>query len=102
MITKDTAARIAFAYSGIEAAENLLSILASTESLHDSSDFREAYGHWMRALELGVPSNERGHRLCDVSAPLAEIIIKAHIEGKRAEIAELCELATTELMMETK
>lgn len=96
MITKDTAARIAYAYSEIEAAKKLLEILATARSRQSTPDFRDAFGR-PRGLQLGVPSGESGHRLFDVSHALSEIIIRAHIESKRSEIAALCELAKTEL-----
>jgi hypothetical protein len=93
MITKDTASRIAYAYSEIEAAEVLLEILAKAKSTRSIPDFRDVFGQRVRGLQLGLPSGENSHRLFDVSYILGEIVIKAHIESKRSEIAALCELA---------
>ncbi len=67
MITKDTAARIFSAYREIEAAEGLLKEIRSVK--------REG---WSSASHQ-VPA------------------LRAHVEKKRAEIAELCEVARLEL-----
>lgn len=97
MITKDTAAKIAYAYSEIEASEALLKIIDDAKKDRSDPDFRDAFGHHQRRLRLGVPSGQSSHTLFQVDASLGEIIIKAHIEQKRAEIAALCELAKGEL-----
>lgn len=95
LITKDTAARIAFAYSEIEAGEELLTVVTKARAEHTDPDFRDIFGR-RRGLQLGVPSSPNGHRLLDVDWQLAEIIIKTHIEKKRAEIVALTELAIAE------
>jgi hypothetical protein len=100
MITKDTASRIAYAYSEIEAAEALLVIMAEAKTRIEPPDFRDVFGRRHGMLQLGVPSGESGRRLFDVNPSLGEVVIKAHIEAKRAEIAALCELAGTELSKE--
>jgi hypothetical protein len=94
-ITKDTAARIAFAYSEIEAGEALLETIAKGREQREAPDFRDAFGR-RRNLQLGVPNSANGHRLLDVEYSLAEIIIKTHIEKKRAEIEALTTLAVQE------
>ena len=96
MISKNTAACIAFAYSEIEAAEKLLEILDKSRSEHREPDFRDAFGR-VRGLQLGVPSGESGHRLLDVAPVLGAAIIQAHIAQKKAEITALCEKARMEL-----
>jgi len=96
MITKDTAAKIAFAYSEIEAAAALLKILAEARKSQELPDFRDAYGR-IRGLQLGIPSGSGGHRLMDVAPELGEAIIRAHMEQKRAVIFALCEIAKVEL-----
>ena len=95
MITKDTAARIAFAYSEIDAAKALLDGLDKAQKDHSVPDFRDAFGR-IRGLQLGVPHGS-GHRLLDVGPALGAAIIRAHIEEKRSEIAALCVIARTEL-----
>ena len=51
----------------------------------------------VRQLQLGIPSGEDSHRLLDVSPVLAESVIRAHIQNKRAELAEVNERARIEL-----
>ena len=97
MITEETAARIAYAYAEIKAAEKLLDVIRSADLTQIAPDFRDVFGRRRRALQLGVPSGESGHRLMDVSTALGGIIIQAHIDTKRAEIAALCELARGQL-----
>lgn len=100
MITKDTAVRIAYAYSEIESAQQLLASLENANGHYEIPDFRDAFGR-QRGLQLGVPSSVNGHRLMDVSPKLAAIIIRAHIDDKRAEIEALCEIAQNELSKAT-
>ncbi len=95
-ITKNTAARIAFAYSEIEAGEQLLAIVAKSRAEHVEPDFLDVFGRSRHGLQLGVPSGSNGHRWLDVDWPLAEIIIKAHVENKRSEIEALTALALQE------
>lgn len=96
MIKHETAARIAFAYSEITAAETLLKELRDANARREQPDFRDAFGR-RQGLQLGVPSGNSSHRIMDVSPRLAEIIIQAHIDDKRAEIAALSEVAHGEL-----
>ncbi len=96
MITKETAAKIAYAYSEIEAAEELLKGLADELGRLQEPDFRDNFGR-RRGLQLGVPSGSSGHRLLDVAPRLAKIIIKAHIDDKKSEIEALCMTAKREL-----
>jgi len=95
MITKSTAASIAHAYCELEAAAELLKIIDEGKQHYEEPDFRDVFGR-RRGLQLGVPTGQGSHRLLDVSPKLAEIVIKAHIENKKHEIAALCEIARNE------
>lgn len=96
MITKNTAAKIAYAYADIEAAEKILSELRAAKKDRREPDFRDEFGR-ARGLQLGVPSGNSGRTLYSLSFELAEIVVAAHIDQKRAEISALCELAKGEL-----
>lgn len=103
MITQETAALIWTAYREIEAAERLL---ADMKAERDKPGFeaidktqptlRDAFGR-RRHLQLGIPSGESGHRVFDVSPVLADSVLRAHIESKRAELAVANERARVEL-----
>lgn len=100
MITQETAAAIWHAYREIEAANKLL---ADSKEIRErdrldktAPTIRDAFGH-PRHLQLGIPSGENGHRILQVSPVLAESVIRAHIENKRAELAETQERARIEL-----
>ncbi len=95
-ITKNTAAQIAYAYTEIESAEELLKGILDDLGRLQEQDFRDAFGR-RRGLQLGVPCGSNGHRLLDVAPRLAKIIIKAHIDDKRSEIEALCLTAKREL-----
>lgn len=97
MIQEDTAAKIAYAYAEIRSAEELLGIIDKAHKNREAPDFRDAFGRHHSNLQLGVPSASGGHRLLDVSPTLAAIVIRAHIDAKRNEIAALCEVARVEL-----
>ena len=47
--------------------------------------------------QSGIPSGENGHRILNVSPVLAEAVIRAHIENKRAELGLYQERARIEL-----
>ncbi len=100
MITRDTAAAIWNAYREIEAGEKLLADMAKERERMDvdkhAPTLRDAFGR-LRQLQLGIPSGENSHRLLDVSPVLAESVIRAHIQNKRAELAEVNERARIEL-----
>ena len=95
MITKDTAARIFSAYREIEAAEGLLKGIDEGAKDTSALNYRDSFGQ-ARGLELGVPSGS-GHRVYNVNPILGAAVLRAHVEKKRAEIAELCEVARLEL-----
>lgn len=102
MIKRETAANIWNAYREIETAEELLKELEK-EKEEAKGDFdknaptlRDAFGR-NRHFQLGVPSGGNGHQLYSVSPPLAESVIRAHIENKKAELAEANEQARIEL-----
>ncbi len=96
MITRETAARIAYAHDEIKAAGELLETIAKAEKERQEPDFRDVFGRRC-GLQLGVPSGQNSHRLMDVSYKLAAIIIRAHIDDKRREIEAFCEVARGEI-----
>lgn len=100
MISKDTVMAIWTAYREIEAGEKLLADMTKERERQDvdknAPTLRDAFGR-VRQLQLGIPSGENGHRLFDVSPVLAESVIRAHIQNKRAELAEANERARIEL-----
>jgi hypothetical protein len=100
MITKETAALVWNAYREIDSAEKLLSGMKEIREREHldphAATLQDAFGR-RRQLQLGIPSGENSHRLLDVSPVLAESCIKAHIENKRAELAEANERARIEL-----
>lgn len=97
MISRDTAARIAYAYDEIKAASDLLAIIEEGAKCGEPPDFRDSFGRRRHDLQLGVPSGETGHRILQLSPKLAAIIIKAHLDNKKREIEALCEVARGEL-----
>lgn len=99
MITSETAAMIWQAYREIASGEKLLADLQTERArLGDrhAPTLCDAFGR-ARHLQLGVPCGENAHRLFDVSPALAESVIRAHIENKRAELREANERARIEL-----
>lgn len=102
MITQETAARIWNCYREIKAAETLLADMekSAQEYRRDvrAETLQDAFGRHQR-LQLGVPSGENSHRLLDVSPELGKTVIRAHIEKKKAELAEANEQARIELDM---
>lgn len=105
MITKETCQAIYSAHREIEAGEKLLEDMKA-ERERPFSDreklaplLKDAFGH-RKHLQLGIPLGENSHRLFDVSPALAESVIRAHIENKRAALVEANERARIELDME--
>lgn len=100
MISKDTAADIWHTYREIEAGEKLLADIIETRGKYPGDPFapkiRDTFGR-EQGLQLGIPSGENGHRLFSVQPQLAEAVIRAHIEHKRAELATVQERARIEL-----
>lgn len=102
MITPETCAAIYAAHREILAGEKLLADMkAERERAGPGADkyaptMRDAFGR-VRQLQLGIPSGDNAHRIFDVSPVLAESVIRAHIENKRAELAEANEQARIEL-----
>lgn len=100
MITKETCEAIWNAYREIEVGEKLL---ADMKEIRDAEridphapSLKDAFGR-RQHLQLGIPSGENGHRLLQVSPVLGESVIRAHIENKRADLAEAQERARIEL-----
>lgn len=100
MITQETCAAIWHAHREIETAEKLLADMKESRQRGDldkhAPTLRDAFGR-PKHLQLGIPCGDNGHRLLDVSPVLAESVIRAHIENKRAELAEANERARIEL-----
>lgn len=100
MISIETCSAIWAAHREIEAGEKLLADMQTererTQADKHAPTLRDAFGR-TRQLQLGIPSGENGHRLFDVSPVLAESVIRAHIEHKRAALAEANERARIEL-----
>lgn len=100
MITRETAAAIWNAYREIEAAEKLLGNMERERERAQvdkhAPTLRDAFGR-VRQLSLGIPSGENAYQLFDVAPTLAESVIRAHIEHKRAELADANERARIEL-----
>ena len=99
MITQETASLIWSAHREIGAAEKLLEDMAAKmkfEQDKTAPTLKDAFGR-AQHLQLGIPCGENGHNLYRVSPRLAESVIRAHIENKRAELAEANEKARIEL-----
>ena len=100
MITQETCAAIYAAHREIIAGEKLLEDMKEQRARMDGDKYaptlKDAFGR-VRQLQLGIPSGENAHRLFDVSPVLAESVIRAHIENKRAELVEANERARIEL-----
>lgn len=100
MIKQETAAAIWRAYREIEAGEKLLADMKEIrerEQLDKTAPtIRDAFGR-PQHLQLGIPSGKDAHRILDVSPALAESVIRAHIENKRAALCEAQEQARIEL-----
>jgi hypothetical protein len=97
MITKETAAAIAFAWQEIDAAQKLLAEISEARAASREPDFRDVFGRTHHRLQLAVPSGETARKLFSVSPDLATVVIEAHIEEQRRLIAALCDRARSEL-----
>lgn len=100
MITSETAGRIWNCYREINAAQTLLSDMEQSAKEYQrdvrAATLQDAFGRHQK-LQLGIPSGAASHRLLDVSPDLGKTIIRAHIENKKAELAEANEQARIEL-----
>lgn len=98
MIAKETCEQIWSAYREITMGEKMLADLAKQRDTRDdsASTLPDSFGR-RRRLQLGIPTGDNAHMLFDVSTLLAESVIRAHIESKRAELASLNERARIEL-----
>ena len=106
IVSAETAIAIALAHQEIKRGENLLADVRKSIEERDARPFyadakgdliRDAFGRRRNSLELGVPSGENSHRLCDLSYDLAVPIIEAHIMNKRSEVKALSIKARTEI-----
>ena len=96
-ITKETASKIAYAHSEIEAAEGLLITIEEAKLGNRQPDFRDAFGRGHSQIELGIPSGESSRRCYRIGGEMAAVVLQAHIHAKRAEIEALCLLAKAEM-----
>jgi hypothetical protein len=100
VITQETCAAIYSAHREIIAGEKMLADMKEERERMKADKYaptlKDAFGR-VRQLQLGIPSGENSHRIFDVSPVLAESVIRAHIENKRAELAEANERARIEL-----
>ncbi len=96
MITKQTAFDLWVAYDEIEKGEKLASDMAKAIKEGEPCNLRDAFGR-QRNMTLGVPTRENSQTLLDVAPALALQVIKAHVAGKRAELATINERAKAEL-----
>lgn len=103
MITQETAANIWHAYREIETGEKLLADMKQIREREGldkmAPTIKDAFGR-PRQLQLGIPSGDNSHRILDVAPVLAESIIRAHIENKRAELKQYQEAARVELSIQ--
>ena len=100
MISQKTASRIWQAYREIETATELLvnleDIKDNFEIDKNAPSLKDAFGRF-KHFQMGIPSGDNAHRLYAVSPLLAESVIVAHLENKKAELAEANEQAKIEL-----
>ena len=98
MITRETATRIALAHAEIEAAEKLIEGIES-EGPSPLPDLRAGFVNprgFRYGIEMGVRTGDASMRTFDVSPVLALQVMRAHIENKTREIADLSLLALSE------
>lgn len=100
MITQETAAAIWHAYREIEAGQKLLADMEASRKEagldRTAPAIKDAFGQ-RQHLQLGIPCGDNSHRILQVAPALAESVIRAHIENKRAYLAECQERARLEL-----
>lgn len=100
MISQETCSAIYAAHREIMAGEKLLADMKEQrEKMREDKyapTLKDVFGS-KRHFQLGIPSGESSHRLYEVSPILAESVIRAHIENKRAELVEANERARIEL-----
>ena len=103
MISKSVCEQLWHCHREIEAGEKLLadvSELAEQNRLartnnQDEKALKDVFGR-DQMLQLGIPSGENSHRLFQVSYDMAAPIIRTHIANKKAQLAELNEIARIE------
>ncbi len=104
MLSKKICEEIWHCHREIETAEELLAdvekvIQKNHENRHTQSHeekLKDVFGR-EKDLELGIPCGENSKRLFRVSYELAVPVIKAHMAAKKAQIAELNEMAKIEM-----
>lgn len=97
MITQQTATDIAVIYRNIQAAEELLAQIKAAIDKFEQIDIRDVFGRRKHALELGIPSGDRGTRILHVPYELAIPVIEATIASHQAALKALETKARAEL-----
>jgi hypothetical protein len=103
VISKSVCEQLWHCHREIEAGEKLLadvSELAEQNRLARSANehpkgIKDVFGR-DQFLQLGIPSGKDSHRLFQVSFDMAAPIIRTHIANKKAQLAELNEIARIE------
>lgn len=109
IISAETAVAIAVAHQEIARGQKLLEDVKKSLAerkgrgfgVDAESDLRDVFGRRANSLQLGVPSGNNGHMICDMSYDLAVPVIEAHIANKRSELAALSLKAKSELQPQT-
>ena len=96
-ISKETATDIALAYREVERGQELLDKVKEARSRHETVDVRDAFGRPQGGLQLGVPSGNSSHTLCNVPWVMAKPIIEAHITQQQSLIETLSQKALLEM-----
>lgn len=96
MISKETAADIAFAYRELEVGEELLKKIEEAKSRGEPPDFRDAFGRRRSGITLGWPTGDTAKTLFDVPMSIAPAVVRAHLAEMRSKLMALNELALIE------
>lgn len=106
ILSAETAVAIAVAHQEIARGEKLLAdVKLSLDERNGrtkfgvsaETDLRDVFGRRRNSLQLGIPSGNNAHQICDMSYDLAIPVIEAHINNKRSELAALSLKARSEL-----
>jgi hypothetical protein len=96
VVSIETAYAIWMAHQQIAAGQKLLDDIALAHE-QDRDRRNPLSPQPSRGYQLGIPAHMNGHTLINVDPALAESCIKAHIERKRAELAEVSLRALVEM-----
>ena len=104
MLSMKTCEQMYSAYREIAVAENLLQEMNDLKEKYRDRDkngylpLKDVFGRESN-LSLGIPCGKDSQKLVDVHPILAEAIISAHINNKKAELLEINERARVEIDM---